>query len=833
MLSKTTDGRSADDIAQLPRAGAKASPMSATETVDSGNRGLPNGPSVAKNGKRITVVCHFGWGVHRYRLDLLRALARAGWDVIAIADWSDGGYEPLVRAQGIRTETIKLTRSRLDPIGDIRTFIQLVRIYRRLKPDVAQHFNARTFLLGAIAARLCRVPMVVNGVNGIGIVLGGTLGPWRRAFMPLYRLAFGGRVMAVFQNKDDRERMIALRIVPRSRTFCIPGSGVDTDALRPDPSVPAEQRDIVIMASRIVRSKGVCDFVGAAESLKPLFPHIRFILAGGKSGSYGMHDPDDVDDASLKSFVARGFIEWPGHIEPKELEDMYRRAAVVVLPSFYPEGVPRCLIEGAAAGAPIVTTDTPGCRDVVIDGVSGYLVVPHSPAKLAEAIGAILSTPGAVGTMGAHSRRLAVTVFDATGVNAAFLQIYADRPALKTTESTGSSLSDRARGISSRWRAWNGTSKQSIAMKKRKKIVISAVNCVEGGILSVLQDSVTSVCKEYGADWDIIVLANNKNLLPESIAHVIEFPSAKKSWTSRLVHEFFHFRRLSKLINPDVWLSLHDISAKVSARRRAVYCQNPIPFYPMRIRDAMDDWKLAAFSLLYGRLYGINIHSNEFVIVQQDWLRREFQRRYNLTNVIVAHPEGADWPVGQAMISSSSLRPVRYRFFYPFVPHFFKNAEVVCRAARILHEAGQSEFEVVLTIDGTENAYAREIRRTYGDLPNIVFAGHLERERVFEFYRASDCLIFASKLETWGLPITEFKSTMRPMLVADLTYARETVGGYQNAEYFGADDDRQLSSLMLAAMSGVLCPTTRPPQVKISAPFSANWSELWAILLSD
>ncbi len=380
-------------------------------------------------GKKIAVVCHFGWGMHRYRMDLLRTLVHDGYEVTAIADWSDGDYEREARAEGVRTETISLTRAHLDPFADLRTLLRLIGLYRRLKPDIAQHFNTRTMILGAIAARIAGVPRIVNCVNGIGIVMGGTLSAWRKLFMPLYWLAFGGRVQAVFQNSDDRERMIAARIVPRERTFHIPGSGVDTEALKPDPAVPPESRDVVIMASRMVWSKGVREFVGAAELLKPRFPKIRFILAGGLSGAYGMNNPDDVDEAWMKDAAGRGAIEWPGHVKPAELEELYRRAAAVVLPSFYPEGVPRCLIEGAAAGAPIVTTDTPGCRDIVRDGISGQLVPTHSSEALADAIGTILGTPGTVGRMGAESRRLAVDVFDARKVSAAFEGIYAGESA--------------------------------------------------------------------------------------------------------------------------------------------------------------------------------------------------------------------------------------------------------------------------------------------------------------------------------------------------------------------------------------------------------------------
>jgi glycosyltransferase involved in cell wall biosynthesis len=369
----------------------------------------------------------------------------------------------------------------------------------------------------------------------------------------------------------------------------------------------------------------------------------------------------------------------------------------------------------------------------------------------------------------------------------------------------------------------------------KKIIVISAVNCVEGGILSVLQDSVASICKEYGAEWRVIVLANNRSLIPDCCAHVMEFPRAKRSWIARLLYEFIIFRKLSKEIDPDVWFSLHDISPNVLARRQVVYCHNPNPFYPLQLRDAVRNWKFTAFSLFYGWLYAINIHSNDYVIVQQNWLRREFQRRYKLNNVMVAHPEGADWPVDgrRAHLSASASHPDRFRFFYPFVPKFFKNAEVVCKAATILHEGGHREFEIVLTLDGTENGYARSIRQLFGSIPNIVFAGRLPRGRVFDLYRSSDCLVFASRLETWGLPITEFKATARPMLIADFPYARETVGAYPNAEFFNADDAVELAKLMLEVLSGAFRPKSHAVPAPTPPPFAADWSSLWAIVLKD
>jgi glycosyltransferase involved in cell wall biosynthesis len=368
---------------------------------------------------------------------------------------------------------------------------------------------------------------------------------------------------------------------------------------------------------------------------------------------------------------------------------------------------------------------------------------------------------------------------------------------------------------------------------KKKRLVISAVNCVEGGILSVLQDCVESVCAEFGATWEIIILANKRSLVPNELPKVWELPTAKKSWTMRLIHEWFFFHRLSRRLEPDVWLSLHDISPRVRAARRIVYCHNATPFYPLKFRDVLMDWKLGAFALLYGSLYAINIHSNDYVIVQQEWLRGEFRRRYGLNNIIVAHPANNDSAPLDPEVARGVPTLGRFRFCYPLFPRVFKNAELLCEAVRILRKRGRGDFEVVLTLDGTENSYARCLRRRYGGEPNISFVGRLGREQINQLYRSSDCLVFPSKLETWGLPISEFKVTGRPMLISDLPYAHETVGNYRNAAYFDPYNPEELADSLEQIMSGRFKPAPTPDNNRVPPPFASNWSELWRLLLED
>ena len=173
-----------------------------------------------------------------------------------------------------------------------------------------------------------------------------------------------------------------------------------------------------------------------------------------------------------------------------------------------------------------------------------------------------------------------------------------------------------------------------------------------------------------------------------------------------------------------------------------------------------------------------------------------------------------------------------YYFFYPAYPRTFKNLEIVLDAARELEASGFCEFEIWLTVDGTVNRYAESIVRRYGDVRSVRWLGLLSRDEVFQRYGEADCLLFPSKLESWGLPITEFKTTGKPILAADLPYAHETVGDYGRAAFFTATDSSALAQLMKSAAVGadVFRATAASP---IAPLFAKDWAALWRILLES
>ncbi|QWF70936.1 glycosyltransferase [Methylomonas paludis] len=361
----------------------------------------------------------------------------------------------------------------------------------------------------------------------------------------------------------------------------------------------------------------------------------------------------------------------------------------------------------------------------------------------------------------------------------------------------------------------------------KKRLVISAVNLIEGGTLTAFRDCLTGAENILSQDWEIIALVHDKSLFNNRRVVFIEFPEVKRSWLKRLYYEFWYFKSLSKQLKPDVWFSMHDISAHVTANRRAVYCHNPSTFYRINLTDIWWEPKFFLFTLFYRYLYGLNIHANNLVVVQQNWLRNAFQSMYQLNNVVVAHPV-----IRHQNRQDTPDRSLPGVFFYPALPRVFKNFEVLYAAAKILREQIGNSFEIRLTLSGHESRYARHLLKRFADMPNIRFIGYQSQVQMFEQYQQASAIVFPSKLETWGLPISEAKNLGKQLIVADLPYAYEPVGTYHKVVFFEPDNAEQLAAIMLSHIQGRL-ENQQTATPSISPPYAQSWEELIMLVISD
>ncbi len=364
----------------------------------------------------------------------------------------------------------------------------------------------------------------------------------------------------------------------------------------------------------------------------------------------------------------------------------------------------------------------------------------------------------------------------------------------------------------------------------KKTIIISAVNFRSGGPLSILKDCVSYLAKNKLDSFRVIVLAHNKNIFSDtSEIEIIEFPKSINSYLYRIYLEYFFFKAISKKERPYLWLSLHDITPNVDATIQAVYCHNSAPFYKAKAIEFLLEPTFLLFNKIYSLFYRININRNNYIIVQQQWLRTLFKERFTSKPIIVSYPN-ITLPLQERLFTTS--KKIEYTFFYPTLPRVFKNLEIIIEATKIVNIDSRFSFDVIITINGSENKYAKSIIDACKNIKNIKFIGRVSREEVFNHYSNADCLIFPSKLETWGLPITEFKNTEKAMLVADLPYAHETVGTYRNVSFFDPNSPQILAALMLDAINGTLQQQGSIATIP-SEPFAENWGELFDILLAE
>lgn len=361
-----------------------------------------------------------------------------------------------------------------------------------------------------------------------------------------------------------------------------------------------------------------------------------------------------------------------------------------------------------------------------------------------------------------------------------------------------------------------------------RTLVISGINLFEGGPLSIYKDCLDNIIESnINETYNVIAFVHEQKIFSEYTDKItiIELPKSRKNYLYRLWYEYVYFYFYSKDKDIDAWLSLHDITPNVKASKRYVYCHNPSPFMKTELKNLKYSYKNFAFSILYKYLYKINIKKNTAVIVQQDWMRQEFSKMYKLENVIVAKPMVNI----SKMVNITSTGKKKYQFIFPSLPRFFKNFELICMACEMLEEKGVTGYEVLLTISGNENRYAKDIKNRFGKLKSVKFIGLQERKKLFGLYEKVDCMIFPSLLETWGLPISEFKELEKPILVADLPYAYETIGSYDKVCFFNPNKPEELACLLEKELNKT-SEYTKAVEKVIKEPFAIGWSKLFEMI---
>lgn len=362
-----------------------------------------------------------------------------------------------------------------------------------------------------------------------------------------------------------------------------------------------------------------------------------------------------------------------------------------------------------------------------------------------------------------------------------------------------------------------------------RNIVVSAVNIRRGGTLTVLRDCLGYLSTRK--DLQVTALVHRRELCEFLGIRYIEIPWSAKGWLRRLWCEYVTMNRISRqLPETHLWLSLHDTTPRVRARRQAVYCQTSFPFIKAGWQDVRMNVKIPLFSWFTRYAYLLNVQRNRFLIVQQDWLRKGLSAMLHFPeNRMIVAPPAFQVPVIE---DKSALESVPI-FLYPAGPDCHKNMECLCRAARLLeNRLGTGRFRVVLTISGNENRYARWIKESFGDVRSLELGGYLSREALMALYGRAACLVFPSRVETWGLPISEFKGSAKPMLLADLPYAHESAAGAAGVAFFPYDRPQVLAGYMETLLNGdksFLSPVLMTPAAE---PLARDWESLFELLLN-
>ena len=353
-----------------------------------------------------------------HRLSLAVAAKRSGFDVTVATN--PGKARSQIDGAGLTVIPINFRRRSINPFREFFTFLKVLGIYKRLKPEVVHHVALKPVIYGGLAAVLTGVKKPVGTLGGLGYLFTENnlettlLRPLVKMGLKLATLKKSSRL--IVQNRDDFEQLS--RFIPKEKLHLVPGSGVHTDLFCPSPQNKRKNLRAVLV-SRMLWTKGVGELVEASKLLKAENITLKIDLIGDTDSQ----NPTNIDKNTLKKWQQEGLVNWLG--PQSDIHKLYQQSDIAVLPS-YREGLPKSLLEAASCARPIITTDVPGCRDIVDHGKTGLLIPAKDAEALAKALKTLAQSPELREKLGANAREKVLTTYDEKIINNKMIELYTD-----------------------------------------------------------------------------------------------------------------------------------------------------------------------------------------------------------------------------------------------------------------------------------------------------------------------------------------------------------------------------------------------------------------------
>tara|TARA_B100000161_G_scaffold164748_1_gene117563 strand:- start:4714 stop:5844 length:1131 start_codon:yes stop_codon:yes gene_type:complete len=372
-----------------------------------------------KKNKKIILLSNTAWYIYNFRLDLLKLIRSKGFDVYIICPFDK--YKEKIEDMGFKVYEWHLKRNSINPINELVSIYNLLTIYQRIKPDIVHHFTIKASIYGSICSWICKTKTTINSFTGLGhlfISNENKITLIRNIISPILKLVFSKKdTKLIFQNSSDRNHLINLKLVTKNNSYVIPGSGINVSYFKPSKKNDGDKFLKILFPSRLIREKGIFELIKACSILWEKKVPIKLFIAG----KLDKGNRSCLTEKDIKKLNKQKYIYLIGHVE--DMRSIYKSVDIVVLPSWR-EGLSKALLEAASMEKAIITTNVPGCREIIDHMKSGLLVKKNNPLHIKDSILKLYNEKDLIKKFGKAARIKVKKEFEIKKINNMTITLY-------------------------------------------------------------------------------------------------------------------------------------------------------------------------------------------------------------------------------------------------------------------------------------------------------------------------------------------------------------------------------------------------------------------------